>query len=236
MTKANSTFRTINKTSTLVALILFFFGLSHCFAQEEFHTNSTPPVYSEGISALHRFIKDNICYPETVEKEAVSGIVTVSYVINQQGNVENVKLVRGIDPAYDTEAIRVTKMITGWQPALQWGRPVEAKMLMQIEFNSDTEKQFAQPTVLTGKISDITNGKPIEGALVVITGTSVGTMTDKDGIYRLEVKDRNINLEIIAVGYETAKLESGGNQLINIELLPAYYIIDFGLNIIRNND
>lgn len=65
----------------------------------------------------------------------------------------------------------------------------------------------------------------------MISGTNIGTITDTDGNYRIDdVKDENVNLEIIAVGYKTIKIESHGNPLINIELLPAYYMVDFGLN------
>lgn len=232
MTKSNFAFRVgKNRSIIWIVLIFYFFGLSDCFAQGEFHATTTPPAYSGGISALNKFIKDNLLYPESAEKEGVTGIVTVSYVISRQGSVEDVKVVRGIDQACDNEAIRVTRMINGWQPANQWGRPVETKVLMQVEFTGNNGKPYLSTSFITGNITDITSGKPIEGALVVISGTNIGTITDTDGNYRIDdVKDENVNLEIIAVGYKTIKIESHGNPLINIELLPAYYMVDFGLN------
>lgn len=232
MTKSNFAFRVgKNRSIIWIVLIFYFFGLSDCFAQGEFHATTTPPEYSGGISALNKFIKDNLLYPESAEKEGVTGIVTVSYVISRQGSVEDVKVVRGIDQACDNEAIRVTRMINGWLPANQWGRPVETKVLMQVEFTGNNGKPYLSTSFITGNITDITSGKPIDGALVVISGTNIGTITDTDGNYRIDdVKDENVNLEIIAVGYKTIKIESHGNPLINIELLPAYYMVDFGLN------
>lgn len=236
MTGSNFSLKTGKKRSViLLVLIFYFFGLSDCFAQGEFHTASTSPVYSGGIDALHKFVKDNVHYPESAEKNGVTGIVTVSYVISQQGSVEDVKIVRGIDQECDNEAIRVTRMINGWQPAVQLGSPVKTKVLMQVEFAGDNGKPSSRSSFITGNITDITSGKPIERALVVISGTNIGTITDTDGNYRIDdIKDENINLEIIAVGYKTIIIETCGNPLINIELLPAYYMVDFGLNSLRS--
>jgi len=226
----------LNQRTSLISLVLGLIilacelGQNKCLAQGEFHGASTPPVYTEGIIELHKYIQKNINYPESSKKQGISGIVTVSYVINKQGKIDNIKLLRGIDPECDSEAIRVTQSMTGWKPAMRCGKPVDCRMLMQVEFLSENNKQHKMPSVITGKVCDKITGKPIEGALVLITGTNIGTITDSDGNYRLDVSDKNTKLEISSMCYEMKIVELSCNQLINIELEPKTFSIDFNLN------
>ena len=78
-------------------------------------------------SALHRYIADNLKYPEEAKSKGLKGKVFVSFVVSETGDIENVKVVRGIDPLLDNEAIRVVQSIpkeTLPKP-VQHGKPVK---------------------------------------------------------------------------------------------------------------
>ena len=78
-------------------------------------------------SALHRYIADNLKYPEEAKSKGLKGKVFVSFVVSETGDIENVKVSRGIDPLLDNEAIRVVQSIpkeTLPKP-VQHGKPVK---------------------------------------------------------------------------------------------------------------
>jgi TonB family protein len=104
-------------------------------------------------------------FPDSLKKEGISGIVTVSYTITKEGKVENVKLIRGIHPVCDSEAIRVTQLLTGWQPANKMGKSINTNVLMPIEFRNEYNPDNKQPVIVTGILTDHYTGKPIEGSL-----------------------------------------------------------------------
>jgi TonB family protein len=210
-------------------LVVSFLISENCFSQE-FHGTVTTPVYTGGLSALKDFIAQNLSYPEDSKKENISGVVTLSYIVNEKGKVENIKILRGIDTKCDSEAVRVTKLINGWQPAIQWGRTVSVKVIMPIEFNSENNNRNEQEITVTGYLSDKSNDKAIEGSLVLVKGTSVGAMTDKDGWYSIPVPGEEYELEFSSMGYETKSEKVGKNRLINVELLIDDLIIDFSVN------
>ena len=76
--------------------------------------------------------------------------------------------------------------------------------------------QGSQGIVITGTVTD--NGDPLPGVNVVIKGTSIGTMTDVDGKYRIAVPNASAVLQFSFIGYTTAEMSVGANRIINIEL------------------
>jgi len=93
------------------------------------------PKYPGGTEALHNFLMSNLRYPENATKEKVEGIVLVQYVIDKEGKVQQAKIMRGISPEIDQEALRLTNSIKGWKPATQHGKPIETVISMPIQFS-----------------------------------------------------------------------------------------------------
>jgi TonB family protein len=209
--------------SVLLAIVIAF-NQNEVFAQAEFHGSTSMPVYSGGIKALKEFIAKNLNYPEEAKKAGISGIVQVIYLINKEGSVENIKVMKGISPECDNEALRVTHLITGWKPAMQMGKPVNIMVSMPVEFQSDKK---LQSIVVTGKVTDKSDGMPLEAVFVIVKGTDEGTITNADGSYNLEVRGESQCLEFSSVGYGSKVEPIGNHSIINVELDKEYFIIDF---------
>jgi protein TonB len=210
--------------SGVLFTVVFAFNQNAAFAQTEFHGSTSVPTYPGGNKALKEFILKNLNYPEEAKKAGISGIVQVNYLVNKEGKVENIKIMQGISPECDNEAIRVTRLITGWEPGVQMGKPLNFMISMPVEFKSDRK---LQPTSVTGKITDKSNGLPLENAFVIIKGTNNGTITSSDGSYNIEVRGESQYLEFSSLGYGTKVEPIGNHNTINVELDKEYFIIDF---------
>ncbi|MBO7495086.1 MAG: energy transducer TonB [Salinivirgaceae bacterium] len=92
------------------------------------------PEFPGGDLALRKYIADNVKYPEIAKENGLAGKVFVQFVINQRGEVENVKIARGVDPALDKEAIRVVQSLPKFKPGSQRGKPVKVNYTVPINF------------------------------------------------------------------------------------------------------
>ena len=92
------------------------------------------PGYPGGTDALLQYIQTNLKYPEDARIKGIEGEVLVCYTINEQGKVTDAKILRGISPEIDKEALRITNSIKGWQPATQDGKYISMVVSMPIEF------------------------------------------------------------------------------------------------------
>jgi TonB family protein len=219
----NLNLKTIFNASVLLGFLLVL-TQNVIFAQGELHGTSSFPVYPGGTNALKEFIVKNIQYPLEAKKAGISGIVWMSFMVTKDGNVEQVKVTRGISPECDNEAIRVTQLITGWKPGLQQGKPINIMVSMPVKFPSDKE---LEPIIITGKVTCKSTCQPVEGAMIIVKGTMIGTITDANGNYRLEVPGDRQYLKIISIGFDSKEEPIGMNTTINVELETAYYVIDF---------
>jgi TonB family protein len=223
-------FRLIKDFALKAIILSFILALNQntVFGQE-MHGVVAPPKYAGGNKALKEFIDRNLILPDTVKKTGISGTVTVGFVIDKYGKVENVRLLRGIHAVCDSEAIRVTWLLKGWQPAMNFEKPIRSNILMPIEFRFDNKYNIEQPFSISGSITEESTGKPIEGALIIIKGTNIGTISDADGKYRLEIPGENYDLEISSSGYVTKTEQIENNRTINVELRMKYLVINFNL-------
>lgn len=92
------------------------------------------PAYPGGTDALLKFLQANMRYPDGAKAQGYEGEVTVSYIIDVNGNVRDAKIIRGLSPEIDAEALRLTNSILGWKPATQRGKPIPTTVYMPIEF------------------------------------------------------------------------------------------------------
>jgi len=83
-----------------------------------------PAQYPGGDEALLKFLRKNIKYPKQAIKDQISGTVYVQFVVEKDGSISDVKVVRGIGGGCDEEAVRVITKMPNWIPAKQKGIPV----------------------------------------------------------------------------------------------------------------
>ena len=102
------------------------------------------PQYIGGESAMMKYVSENIKYPEKAKEDGIQGRVFISFVVEKDGSVSNVKVVRGIGGGCDEEAARVIAGMPKWQPGMQKGKPVRVNYMMPVFFKL-TEDQPAKP-------------------------------------------------------------------------------------------
>ena len=106
------------------------------------------PQYPGGEEAMMKYVADNIKYPQGAKDKNISGRVFVSFVIEKDGSVSNVKVVRGIGGGCDEEAARVIQGMPKWEPGKQKGKPVRVNYMMPIFFKL-SDDQPAEPVKKT---------------------------------------------------------------------------------------
>jgi protein TonB len=92
------------------------------------------PSFPGGDAALLKFIAENVTYPPIAKENGITGVVYVSYVVDKDGSIKDVKVVRGADPFLDKEAMRVVKTLKGYKPGKQRGKPVPVQFTIPIRF------------------------------------------------------------------------------------------------------
>jgi periplasmic protein TonB len=92
------------------------------------------PVFPGGDGAMMKYIADNIKYPQICKENNISGKVFVNFIVNESGKVDKVKVVRGVDPYLDKEAIRVIQSLPDWTPGRQRGKAVRVQFTIPISF------------------------------------------------------------------------------------------------------
>ena len=91
------------------------------------------PMYPNGEAGVLQYIMENLKYPQEAKKERIEGKVILSYYIEKDGSIGEIKVVKSVHPLLDNEAIRVIKSMDKWKPAIQRGEIV--RILLQQEFN-----------------------------------------------------------------------------------------------------
>ena len=81
------------------------------------------PQYPGGMAQLLKWLTAHLKYPESAKAAKISGKVIVAFIVNADGTVSDVKLVKGADPSLDNEALRVIRTMPKWQPGRAGGRP-----------------------------------------------------------------------------------------------------------------
>jgi TonB family protein len=105
------------------------------------------PMYPGGDDARIAFMIQNLKYPEQAKKNGIQGKVFVTFVVEVDGSITEVKVLRGIGGGCDEEAVRVIKLMPKWSPGMQEGKAVRVQFNLPIKFalntKSDTDKDKA---------------------------------------------------------------------------------------------
>lgn len=129
------------------------------------------PQYPGGEKALMLFIGQNLRYPKSAADGKIEGRVTVRFVVGKTGEVSDIVIIRGLDPACDNEALRVVKMMPRWIPGRQDGKAVPVYFTLPILYRLQKDKavETKQPLLIVDGViepyyylSDITKLKPLD--------------------------------------------------------------------------
>ena len=92
------------------------------------------PSFPGGDKALLEYLSNNIKYPVVAQENGVQGRVVVSFVVEKDGSITDVKVVRSVDPSLDKETARVVKSMPRWIPGKQNGSAVRVKYNVPVSF------------------------------------------------------------------------------------------------------
>jgi TonB family protein len=183
------------------------------------------PEFPGGYEAMKTFLRENLKYPSGTNKE---GTVYVSMVIDKDGKVTDTKIIKGIDPVLDAAAAKAVSMLPNWKPGTQNGRAVRTRYNIPFRFKSgsyDSQHEEAVELsvenyrmkvvqinkekinghmVIKGRVVD-EHGKALPGVNVLIAGTSTGTATDTEGLFRLVAPTEKGRAVFTFVGYNTVE-------------------------------
>ncbi|HEY5916388.1 MAG TPA: energy transducer TonB, partial [Chryseolinea sp.] len=87
-----------------------------------------------GLEAMMKFIVKNMKYPAAARRMGVEGSVFVSFVIDKEGTISDLTVIKGISADCDKEALRVVKLMPPWKPGKQNGRAVKSRFVLPIKF------------------------------------------------------------------------------------------------------
>jgi TonB family protein len=106
-----------------------------------FGINEINPEYPGGEKARMKYLSENMVYPSAARDSGIQGTVYINFVIEEDGSISNVKVVRGIGGGCDEEAIRVVQNMPKWKPGTQRGKIVRVSFMMPIKFALPQDKQ-----------------------------------------------------------------------------------------------
>ncbi len=92
------------------------------------------PKFPGGQGGTLKYLKEAIVYPEKARKAKKEGKVFISFVVEKDGSISNVELLRGFDPECDEAALKAIREMPKWEPGLKDGRPVRTKFNIPVKF------------------------------------------------------------------------------------------------------
>jgi len=92
------------------------------------------PQYPGGNAEMMKYLKNNMKYPTIAAEVGIQGKVILRFVVGKDGKISDVKVVKGIDPSCDNEAMRVVKAMQPWIPGRQNGNPVAVYFTLPVTF------------------------------------------------------------------------------------------------------
>ena len=101
---------------------------------EIFTVVESMPEFPGGMGALMTYLAKNIKYPPLAKESGIQGKVFINFVVEPDGSISHVKVLRGIGGGCDEEAVRVVKSMPKWKPGMQRGKPVRVSFTLPVKF------------------------------------------------------------------------------------------------------
>jgi protein TonB len=95
------------------------------------------PMFQGGNTSLAEYLSKQIRYPKSAAKANIQGVVYASFVVNQEGKINDITILRSPDDALSEEAMRVLQKMPNWIPGMQNGKTVNVKYNLPIRFKLD---------------------------------------------------------------------------------------------------
>ncbi|RAJ25515.1 M56 family metallopeptidase [Pedobacter cryoconitis] len=153
----------------------------------DYVTLTTPPSFPGGMANFDKFISKSVKYPEQALKNKVEGKVFLSYIVEADGRLTDIKVVRALGSGMDEEAIRVLKLSPKWTPGYNGREPVRVKFNLPISFTLDQEKVKQEDKQNQSGSIDI-----IPKPIYVVDGKRLTDQTDLKNIDPSDIESMNV--------------------------------------------
>lgn len=124
----------------LISFIFILFTYTAVNAQDNsskeeiFSKVDVMPEYPGGMDDLSYFFFTHLKYPDDAKKNKIEGTVFISFIVDEVGRVKNVKVVKGVYPSLDKEAVRVASQMPNWTPGKHNGKNVKVQFNLPVKF------------------------------------------------------------------------------------------------------
>ena len=109
-------------------------------SREVYHVVEQMPRFPGGDAAMLKYIRDNLRYPQSALEQGIQGRVIVQFVVGEEGELSDIKILSGIDPQCDQEAIRIIQSMPRWTPGKRNGIAVPVYYRVPITFHPQLTK------------------------------------------------------------------------------------------------
>lgn len=92
------------------------------------------PEFPGGMVELMKWITKTLRYPYAAQQQKIEGRVLVTFIINRDGSIANIKVMKSVHPLLDNEARRIVKLMPHWKPGIEDGKPCRTMFAIPIEF------------------------------------------------------------------------------------------------------
>jgi TonB family protein len=127
----------VNKSNKTDEIVVVGYGEEEKLGkapEEVFTVVEQMPEFLGGMNAMQQFLMKSVLYPQAAREKGIQGKVYVTFVVGKEGSVSNVKIVRGVHPLLDAEALRVVNAMPKWTPGKQSGKDVAVQFTIPIKF------------------------------------------------------------------------------------------------------
>ena len=125
------------KVALMMLVLLFSFMTSTAQTKKNdmvFDVVEVMPQFPGGQIAMLQYLMKNMKYPEQAMKEGIQGRVAVSFIVEKDGSISDVKPVLSVHPLLNKEAVRVVKSMPKWSPGKHNGKPVRVRFNLPVMF------------------------------------------------------------------------------------------------------
>jgi protein TonB len=136
------------KRLALLLSAIFLTNLAFCQEEKKASVDDEVFVVVEeqaefpgGLDSMYAYIVKNLKYPELAKEKGIEGRVFVSFIIEKDGSISNVKILRGIGGGCDEAAVEMIKNMPKWKPGTQRGKPVRVQFNLPIKFELEKDKE-----------------------------------------------------------------------------------------------
>lgn len=166
----------------MVVVIMLFTNSLNANAQEPIvEEPDEPATFPGGMVPMLSFLSQNIKYPEEAKEKNIQGRVQLQFIVETDGTLSDIKVLRSVDPIIDAEAIRAVSAMPKWTPAIKDGHPVRTVSYLPIHFRVPAPPKDA----ILINYAKGENGKKV----VNCTLTSKSKLSEQEQAAIIEMKD-----------------------------------------------